>query len=169
MKSSHYLAIAVRLFAIAIFIYGLRQSTMLVEVLIRGSINDMNVSVIFMLAATLFPLVGAIFLWYFPFSVTSSILKPEIDQPVEPMDAQSVLTVLILAIGLVALYNAFVDSMFWLTLWHMSEQSMDSSVQLSLNSENKSNMVTTAIELGVSIAILLKAKSLSCRMLRLTE
>ena len=169
MKSSHYLAIAVRLFAIAIFIFGLRQSTMLVQVLMRGSINDMNVSTLFMLATTLFPLISSVFLWHFPFSVTNSILRPEIDLPVEPMNAQSMLTVLVLAIGLIALYNALIDSMFWLTLWHMSEQSMYSDVQLSINNENKANMVSTALELGLSIIIILKAKSLSCRMLRLTE
>ena len=169
MKSSHYLAIAVRLFAIVIFLYALRQSTMLIELLMNGSINGMDVSIIFISITTLCPLIGAVLLWYFPFSITNSILRPEMDQAIEPMNAQSILTVFVLAIGLYAFYNAVIDSVYWLTLWHMSERSSYSGTPFDIGGESKANMVATAIELGASIAILLKARSLSCRMLRLAE
>ena len=44
MKSSHYLAIAVRLFAIMLFIYGLRQLLPLIELVITGNISGMRYS-----------------------------------------------------------------------------------------------------------------------------
>lgn len=169
MKSSHYLAIAVRLFSIVLFIYALRQSTMLIEVFTNGSINDIPVSIMFMLVTSIFPLVIAILLWYFPLSVSRSILKPDIDQPIEAMNAQSILTVLVLAIGLYVLYFAASDSIYWATLWHMSSQSNYSEAPLYLGGDNKANMVTTAVELAASIAIILKARTLSSRMLQVAK
>lgn len=169
MKSSHYLAIAVRLFSIVLFVYSLRQSSLLVEYLVNDSINGMEASLFFISVSTLAPLFVAILLWYFPVSVARSILKPEIDQKLEPIRPQSVLTVLVLALGLYAFYYAVVESIYWLTLWHLSERSIFSEAPLYLTVENKANMVATAIELFASIIILFKARSISCRMLNLAE
>lgn len=168
MRPTHYLAITVRIFSILLFLYGIRQSSFLIE-LIGGGWNGFNVSWGFAITSTILPILVATYLWYFPMIVAKSILKPEIDQPIAPMDVQSILTVLILAIALYFLYYAIIDAVYWITLWQMTERSYSSEVPLYLNVENKANMVATAIELFVSISILLKARSLAYRMLRLAE
>ena len=85
------------------------------------------------------------------------------------MSALSILTVLVLAIGLYVFYQAFVDSVYWATLWHMSSQGPNADASLYLMEDNKASIVTTIVELVVSAGLILKAKSLSYRMLRLTE
>jgi len=169
MKSSHYLAIAVRIFSIVLFLYSLRQSSFLFQYLAEPIISERRASLLFVSASTLVPFVIAALLWLFPVSVAKSIVKPEIDQKVEPIQPQSALTILVLVIGLFAFYYAVVDSVFWLTLWHMSERSTFSGAPLVLSMENKASMVATAIELFASVIILAKARSISRRMLSLAE
>lgn len=169
MKSSHYLAIAVRIFSIVLFLYSLRQSSFLFQYLVDVSISERRASLLFVSGTTLIPFVIAVILWLFPVSVAKSIVKPEVDQQIEPIQPQSALTVLVLVIGLIAFYYAVVDSVFWLTLWHMSERSTFSGTPLDLSTENKASMVATAIELCASVIILAKARSISRRMLSLAE
>ena len=168
MRPTHYLAIAVRLFSILLFLYSIRQSSFLIEVLGEG-VNGLNVSVAFAVTSAVIPLLVAIYIWYFPMTVAKAILKPEIDQPIEPMNAQSILTVLILAISLYFIYVSIVDAVYWATLWQMAERSHSAEAPLYLNVENKANMVATAIELFTSAMIALKARSLAYRMLRIAE
>lgn len=169
MKSSHYLAIAVRLFAIVLFIFSLRQSTSLVEVFLSDSINGMPVSTLFIAGTVLIPLIVSLLLWFFPLSVSKSILKPEIDLPIEPINSTIILTVFVLAIGLYVFYYAFVDLVYWAVLWNMESHSQYSMAPLSLTEDNKANMVATALELVISIGLILKAKTLASNMLRFAK
>ncbi|CAH0991964.1 hypothetical protein SIN8267_02079 [Sinobacterium norvegicum] len=169
MKSSHYLAIAVKLFAIVLFIFSLRQSTSLVEVFLSDSINGMPVSTLFIAGTVLIPLIVSLLLWFFPLSVSKSILKPEIDLPIEPINSTTILTVFVLAIGLYVFYYAFVDLVYWAVLWNMESHSQYSMAPLSLTEDNKANMVATALELVISIGLILKAKTLASNMLKFAK
>ncbi|WP_049723351.1 hypothetical protein [Gilvimarinus polysaccharolyticus] len=53
-------------------------------------------------------------------AVDSTIIKPELNQPLKSMDTQSFLTSLILAIALYALYRAMADAICLLALWKLS-------------------------------------------------
>lgn len=88
-------------------------------------------------------------------------MKPEINEPMEPMGSHSVLTVLVLAIGLYAFYYAIIDAVYWAALWQMAERSGDMEASLYLGPENKANMVATAAELFIAIVILMKARSVA--------
>jgi hypothetical protein len=165
MKSSHYLAIAVRLFAIILFLYGLQQSTWLVEVLISGGLNGVGVSAVFLFVTSVVPLIVAAFLWVFPVTVSRLIVKPDIDLTVEPMATHSVLVVLVLAIGLFAFYNALVDATYWGIAWNMSGNEEASAAPLYLTPENRANIWVTGFEVVASMAIIAKARSIAKRML----
>ena len=167
MKPTHYLAVVVRIFSILLFLYGLRQSFFLIG-LVTGELSGLTVSIAFALSSVMLPILVAVFLWYFPMKVAKSILKPEIDQPVEPMNAQSWLTVLLLAVATNFLYFAIIDAVHWATVWQMSERSQGGQVPLYLNEDNKANMVATVIQLLVSATLILKARTLAAKMLRLT-
>jgi hypothetical protein len=165
MKSSHYLAIAVRLFSISLFLYGLKQSTWLIEVLINGRLNGVGVSAAFLFVTSVVPLIVSALLWRFPLSVSKLIIKPDLDLAVEPMATNSVLVVLILAIGLFAFYNALVDAIYWIIMWNMSRNVETSTAPLYLTVENRANMWVTGFEVVVSIAIIGKARTIAKRML----
>jgi len=169
MKSSHYLAIAVRLFSIVLFIFALRQSTSLIEVFLNDSINGMPVSTLFIAGTVLIPLIVSLLLWFFPLSVSKSILKQEMDQPIEPVNSTTILSVFVIAIGLYVFYYAFIDFVYWAVLWNMESHSQYSMAPLSLTEENKANMVATAVELVISVVLILKAKTLASNMLRFAK
>lgn len=169
MKSSHYLTIAVRLFSVVLFIYALRQSTILLELIIKDSINGMPVSLLFISVTVFSPLAISLLLWNFPLIVSKKILKPEIDKVIKPMSTLSILTVLVLGIGLFVFYQALVDSIYWATIWHMSAQGPNADASLYLMEDNKANIVTTIAEVVVSIGLIFKAKSLSYYMLRFAK
>jgi hypothetical protein len=169
MKSSHYLAIAVRLFSIVLFLYGLEQSSLLIEIIIEGSINDAPVSVLFGLAIVISPIIVSALLWSFPLSVSEIIIRPEIDKPIEPMNVHSLLTVFILAIGLYYFYFAIVESIYWITTWYLSVNSQNSAVPTGLSEESKASMVTSGIGLLVSIGVILKSRGLSLLLLKIAR
>lgn len=168
MKSSHYLAIAIRLFSIVLFIYSIRQSSLLIEIALNGTINGMVASTVFVAATTIGPLLIAILLWFFPFSVAKAILKPEIDLPVEPMAPASMLAVFIATIGVFAFYYASVDALYWLTIWNLSSQ-VNSGASVGIGPESKANMWATAFEFIFSICLILRAKSASQLLLRVAR
>ncbi|MBW7472444.1 hypothetical protein QQF73_15270 [Marinobacter sp. M216] len=168
MKPTHYFAILIRLFAIALVIYTVRQSSVLVEVLTSGGIQDYGVPAGFAWVSVLCPLVVALLLWFFPMTVSASIIRPELDQPIEPMSAPSILTVLVLAIGLYVLYFAISDTVYWLTLWQMSGDKYSEST-LYLGGESKAAMVTTVVELLLAVLLVARARTVSGLMLNLTR
>lgn len=169
MKSSHYLALAIRVFAIVIFVYAIQQSSMLVQVILDGSINGMTVSLWLALCTAVTPFLVSIILLWFPFTVSNMILRPEFDQPIEPLHPTSILTVFILTIGLYTLYYAIVDTVYWATLWNMSANSEYSDTSLSLDADSKASMITTAVEFSVSIGFILKARTLAAKLFKVTE
>lgn len=168
MKPSHFLAITVRIFSIVLALYGIRQSSFLIE-LIGGGLNGYAVSWAFASASTALPILVAILLWYFPVSVAKSIIKDEIDQPIKPIKPQSILTVLIASIAFYFMFYAIVDSVYWATLWHMAERSYGTQAPLYLNDENKANMIATAIELFASFLILIRARSFAFKLWKIAE
>ncbi|SDS00201.1 hypothetical protein SAMN05216271_0930 [Halopseudomonas sabulinigri] len=166
MKPTHYLAILVRIFSVLLILFALRQSSFLLG-LMTGQLSGLTVSMAFAISSVVIPILVAIFLWYFPMKVAKTILKPEIDQPVEPMNAPSCLTVLLLAVATYYLYFAIIDAVYWATLWQMSERSQGAFAPLNLSQENKANMLSTIVELLVSAILILKARTISRKMLSL--
>ncbi len=128
-----------------------------------------SVSWAYALSSSLFPMLVALFLWLFPMMVSSFILKPEIDQQIVPMNSHAVLTVLTLAIGLFYFFYAISDSIYWLTFWKISEGSQNYIGELHLGVENQASMITTAVELVVSLALVVKARSIATYMLRIAK
>jgi hypothetical protein len=151
--------------AIILFLYGLKQSTWLVEVLINGRLNGVGVSAAFLFVTSVAALIVSAFLWLFPVTVSKLIVKPDVDLTLEPMATHSVLVVLVLAIGLFAFYNSLVDAIYWAIAWNMSGNEEASTAPLYLSLENRANMWVTGFEIVASVAIIAKARSIAKRML----
>jgi hypothetical protein len=164
MKSSHYFAIAVRLFAVVLFLYGLKQSTGLFIVLLTGSFNGADVPAIHFFVTSAAPLIVSAFLWFFPLTVSTHIVGSDLDLAVQPMATQSVLVVLVLGIGLFAFYNALMDAIYWTLAVNMSGNEEEPAASLHLTVEDRASIWVTGIEVVVSLAIIGKARSIAKRM-----
>lgn len=168
MKPRHYLAIAVRLFAVFLFLYSIQQSRTLLELIINGYANEVALPIWFGIAVSLLPLLASLLLWFFPLTVSQFILTDEINQPIEPINIQSLLAVFIIAIGLYYFYYAISDTIYWVTLWKMSSLGTHDGIPISLPSESTVNIITTAFELAISLVFIFRAKTLAYHLLRLT-
>jgi len=169
MKSSHYLAIAVRLFAIALFIYGLRQLLPIIELVISGSINGMVVSPFFAVVIALIPIVFSIVLWTFPLSLSRSILKTDMDREVAPLSQDNWLVVILIGIGLYTLYYGLVDSIYWIYILHISSENAMSDVPLLMGAGDKANLVISIMEVVTSMIIILRSKTISNLILKISK
>lgn len=166
MKSSHYLALAVRLFAIALFLYALRQSTALVEILIHDFNSHLSASLPFVISTALVPLLIALLLWFFPMTTSRLILKSDLDRPIEPIDASSLLMVILISLGLYFFYDALTDAVYWLTLQYVAGQDQHLGRSLSISREYQADQVVTVLEFVVSLAIIARARSLASLLLK---
>jgi len=169
MKSSHYLAIAVRLFAIALFIYGLRQLLPIIELVISGSINGMVVSPFFAVVVALIPIVFSIVLWTFPLSLSRSILKTDMDREVAPLSQDNWLVVILIGIGLYTLYYGLVDSIYWIYILHISSENAMSDVPLLMGAGDRANLVISIMEVVTSMIIILRSKTISNLILKISK
>jgi len=168
MKPTHYFAVLIRLFAIALIVFTVRQSSVLVDALTGNDLQGYEVSLVFAWISVLCPLLVSLLLWFFPMTVAASIIRPELDKAFEPMGAANFLTVLVLAIGLYVIYFAISDTIYWLTLWQMSTGSnyLESS---PFGAESKAAMFTTGIELVLASLFVFRARYVSALMLKLTR
>ena len=67
------------------------------------------------------------------------------------------------------LYYAIVDSMFWLYFLHMSSQNALSDVSLIMSGEDKANLVISIIEVITSLFLVLKSKTISKFILKISK
>lgn len=169
MNITQYLALAIRLFAVFLLIYGLRQSSTIIEVIFNGSINGMTVSTVFVLIMSAIPIVVAYIMWKFPLTIAHTIVKPEMDQEVEALAQGDWLAVFLIAIGTYTFYYAITDTIYWLYFFHMQSYSSHESASFSLSQEDKFNFALTILELAMALALILKSKSLSKWMLKLSK
>lgn len=169
MKPQYYLAIAVRLFAIFLFLYSMQQSRMLLELLINGYVNDVALPIWFGIVVSLLPLAVSLVLWFFPLTVSQLILTEEINQPFEPINIQPLLTVLIIAIGLFFIYYAISDSIYWATILKMSSMGAVNGTKISPPDETNAYVLSTIIELVMALLFIFKANTLAFHLLKVAK
>lgn len=164
MKPIHYLGLAVRLFAIWLFISGVVRIIDFIELNLGGTAYSMPsfVSMIIMLI----PLIAAIYLWYFPLTVAQKLLGNE-DREFEPVNPKSLLTIFVASIGLFFLYQALMGFIFWLEFYVVP--SNESSPLVIMFADDKVGVLTTFVELIVALLLVVKCRSIAGLMARIAR
>lgn len=173
MKPIHYLGLAVRLFAICLFIYGVIG---IIEFLTLR-LNEMTsfkpgfVSMIIMLI----PIITSVFLWFFPLTVAYKLLGKE-DKEFEPVNPKSLLTIFVASIGLFFLYKSLMDGAFWLAFYAMSSSGSSEimtpsqvSTLLAMDVSDKAAIISTLVELIVALLLVVKCRSIAGLMARIAR
>ncbi len=165
MKPTFYLSILVRLFAIGLAFMGLNQSGTVVQVLLDESYMLTSPYIIFF-ANAIVPLVIAVLLWRFPYTIAKNIVPPGLDQEIEPMNSKSWLTVFLAALGAFALFYSLVDAAYYFLYWGLWSGGDAYQSSSYLTDEIKANMIVTGFEVAASLAIILRARTLADYILR---
>lgn len=161
MKPHHYLAIAVRLFAVFLVIYVARTVVNIVAYILF----DADVPVGAMSAVTVTLLIIAVFLWFFPLTIAKGIIRPELDYEIEPLKTHSVLVVLLLSLGVYLGFNAVVDAAYWISLEVMSPLRNTSINAGGLSEDSQANMIATSVELILAFFLILKSRVIARALL----
>lgn len=161
MKPHHYLGIGLRIFAIVLFVYVFRQSIQLFTFLTSGSLHVANIPIMPLLV-TLLSLIAAIACWLFPITIAKNIINPELDRDIQPVNYPSLLTVVILAIGLFLTFKAISDIVYWLTYLNIVPSG-------AYDPDAKALMVATVVETVVAFALVGRARTIAHYLLRVTK
>jgi len=160
MKVHHYLALIIRFFAIGILVYLVGQFAIYYEAFVYGTVNGYEITkLVFAIPWTLLIIVALVF-WLFPNKMARTILRTEMDQTPEPVNAHALLTILILALGFYFSYFAISDSVYWLMVVNMSKNAAFDG-GMFLDDQGRASIVATVFEVATCLILILGAKSLA--------
>lgn len=165
MKPHHYLAILVRLFAIALFVVAIKQSYSLFYLVLGVNPQGFYGSIWQIVVNFFMPFCMSLTLWFFPVIVAKSILKPEIDQTIEPLNKQCIFSVLVASLGLYVCLYAIVDATYYFTLWQFAASADNyGNVSNLFNEDTKANIWATGVELILGLTLILKSKTIAQKL-----
>jgi hypothetical protein len=159
MNSTYYFGVMVRLFSIALFVYGVGK---LGYVMTFASNYEGYVgpSTVFSLLSSTLPILISIIIWFFPLTVARSVL-PIVDETETTINTLSVLTVFILAIGLYTFYYAIIDGVYWITLVHVFVRDEFGNISKVISNDDKANIVVTVVEFVLAVVLLIRARTIA--------
>ena len=170
MKAHHYLAIGIKLFAIILIVYSIKQSEIIFDILFNENSVYAEASPTVISLNIVIPILISIGLWFFPGTIAKSILTPDLDQPVEPLSPNSFLAALISGIGLFVLFNATIDIIYWSIFNHLvSEMGMYGAAKGDLTPDAEANIWATGFEFVFSLILIFKSKSIAHLILKVAK
>ncbi|MGH1487373.1 MAG: hypothetical protein ACRBCI_14255 [Cellvibrionaceae bacterium] len=170
MKPHHYLAIFVRLFAVALFILTIKQSSYFFQWIFFDGIEGIEAPIFQIILSIIMPLFISIILWFFPVIVAKSILKPEINQNIEPTDKMSIFFVAISIIGLFTTFYALIDTFYYFTLWQVVNSPDNyNDIYRFFPADVKANIWATGIELLLGLLLIFKSKTIARKIFEIAN
>ncbi|MBE8719099.1 hypothetical protein [Cellvibrio polysaccharolyticus] len=158
MQAHQYLAIGLRLLAIGIFIYSLKQLTTVLTILFMDGYEDMKASPFFFFALWAIPSLAAAILWFFPTQISKHVIPPDLDNTVLPEKTFSILVSLILTVGLIALFYALVDVVYWSIYLHLF---FNNPGLYASAFDHQASIIATGFETVAALVILLRARTIA--------
>lgn len=151
MQKEEVVGIAVRLFAIFLFLYTLRYVSGLLPLAAAPPPN--NVSLMFIFLLGLFPILAAVLLWFFPLTVAGRII-PNIKSKTSTskLSAGEIEVVAFSVMGLWVLTFAIPDTFYWVTFVLLLKNVEVGNVHLT--PDNIASIVTTIVELAIGFWLL---------------
>ena len=157
MQKVQIVGIAVRLFAIFLFLYTVRYASGLLP---RAAASPPdNVSLLFIFVIALFPILAAILLWFFPLTVATKIV-PNIKKEIKAssLNASEIEAVAFSVMGLWVLTFAIPDVFYWVTFAFLLKNIEVGN--LHLTPDNVASIVTTVVELVIGFWLLLGSRGI---------
>lgn len=154
MKIVHVLALAVRLFAIGLFVYAL--NTGVVAAMMSKEVDA------FLLVGYVIPIAYiliAVLLWFFPFTVIASLIKGfKIESDEESAYKTSeIIDAMFIVLGLFLLFRVISDGTYWFML---SQYASTGDVPVDLGADRKASIAATVVEAVIALVIIFGRKGI---------
>ncbi|HFD31944.1 MAG TPA: hypothetical protein ENJ28_04425 [Gammaproteobacteria bacterium] len=143
MKLEHIVALAVRLFAIAIALYAIRDGASFIAMFLEQERQTASYLFGAVMALLIFL---AIVLWMFPLTVARGLVKfrEPGDVDITSASAQQIQVVGFTILGIYLLFFVVSDVFYWMVIWFVSQRAHELP-ELSL--DQIARMVATVVEL----------------------
>ncbi len=162
-------AVIVRLFAIALFVYAIRQLPDLVTYYVIDSDRSTGVPFygtrVFVLSLTIFLcLVISLLLWFFPLTIAQKLLPNMDDEEGRKWDKDTLLSIAFIVLGVYFYYYALVDLLYWGMMLILSIRHFDLIGPLEV--ENWVNIVLTFVELFLATMLVFRSRGIANLILK---
>jgi len=157
MKLEHIVALAVRLFAVVLAIYALRNGISLAPYFHeQGWEGPSYLYAGFMVVL----LCLSIVLWKFPLTISRGIVtfREPGERGADSASAEEIQVIGFTILGLYFLFYVLSDIIYWGFIWFVSQRNLEYPVEITL--EQKGAIASTAIELIFVIVLLFGAKGI---------
>jgi hypothetical protein len=158
MKLEQVVAIAVRLFALVVLIYSIRNGVSLVPYFYEQGWEGESY---FFAAAMVLLFIVSILLWKFPLSVARGLVKfkepGEADAP--SVSAEQIQIVGFSILGLYLLFYVLSDIVYWVIIWFANQRNTTVSIELPIDQIGA--MVSTVIEFIFVLFLLVGGKRIA--------
>jgi hypothetical protein len=161
MRKEEITALAIRLFAILLVFYILRNIPAVFIYL-----TEQESVIIWALASlNVFLLLAAVLMWKFPFSVAKWISPYSVDSKQTSWSSEVLLTVGCTLLGIFYLYYALSDLLYWLMFWQYNQNVAGLIVELT--PDQKANIIVTLVEFALAVFLVVGAGGISKAIHRL--
>jgi hypothetical protein len=149
--------LAIRLFAVFLFIYILRYAGSLLPYLDDSS--SYKISGIFIILTALFPILGAALLWFFPITIAKKLI-PDIKykEPTKTIKSGEIELVALSILGIWVLTSAIPDVVRWATFVYIVKNSEMGSTKIP--PDNIAYIIATIVELVIGFWLLFGSKGI---------
>jgi hypothetical protein len=157
MHKTEFVAIGIRLFAIALAIYSLKNFPGMY--MYFDNQNDQSAAYLYA-GLFLFILLLAALLWHFPLSVASKIIpQTGNNETTVSWSEKDLLTVGLILIGVYLFYYVISDAIYWLYILNVSHSF--TGMEIELNIDQKARIYSTAVEFFLSLSLIIGARGIS--------
>ncbi len=156
----HYLALAVRIFSIFLFLYSIKMLSGFLPFFHSDNFNVMQPNIFLALLGFALPLFLAVVFWMFPKLITKKIYND--DDGFDELNSMPLLATIIAGSGIFYLYYAFSDSLYWFSVLAVMSNQEDPSALLNLMSADyKVSIFVTVLELVLALILIFKCKTIA--------
>jgi len=158
MKLEHIVALAARLFALAVAIYALRNGISLVPYFQEQGWETASYAYLVLMVGLL---LLSFYLWYFPLCVTSRLVTFKGDGVTEATSASAkeIQAVGFTILGMYLLFNVISDIVYWLTIWFIGNRNIN--IDVTPTADQISSIIATGVELVFAVTLLLGATGIT--------
>ena len=168
MNNRMLVAVAVRVFSIVMLYEALKQTSPLLEYFSTGRVGGLEVSVYFLVAMIVFPLLAALLLWAFPVRISQTIVKEELDVNIEPISVRGFVMGVFIAVGLYMLSYSISDVIYHATVFHMSNNSIDYPM-ITVDPSSYILFYATIFDICLALILIFKSKTLASLLLKIVR
>lgn len=152
MKITELTAIGLRIFAIYLFIYALRQAASLYSLIgEQPNSNQATVSILFYILWVGTPLIVSFGIWQFPQTATNLFLPKYKTDEIAPVTKSDLYIAAITIVGIFVLASAVPNTLEWITRLYMQSRMASAGFTFETSPDNKASIVSTTAELIIGL------------------